>query len=741
MTVEANAIKAIFLAALEKTTPAERADYLDEACAQDAPLRQSVEALLQAHDRPDPLLDQPAAQHLAAEDGTAALDFLEPSAKPGSLGRLGHYEVLEVLDRGGMGVVLRAFDEKLHRVVAIKVLAPALASSGSARQRFVREARAAAAVTHENVIAIHGVEDTGPAPYLVMQCIDGNTLQEKLDTGGPLGLRETLRIGLQLAEGLAAAHRQGLIHRDIKPANILLENCVERVKITDFGLARAVDDASLTQSGYIAGTPLYMSPEQARGEPVDHRTDLFSLGSVLYALCTGHEAFRAGNSMAVLKRVCEDTPRPIRETNPAVPAWLEALIARLHAKDPADRFASAAEVANLLSRRLAQLQIGEDSADLKMAAEQDGADEQGPTGLRPRAFRPMGWAVLGLLALAVTLAGWFVQKQWPTSRKRAEGGDELALPGTMQSHPVVLKPSRTLLRHTSGLRALAFSPDGKVLASGGLDRNIFLWDTETWQVRGPLEGHSGEVADLAFSPDGRRLASVTSADDTCRIRLWDVATAQPDGTLGGAGPGLWATAYSPDGKTLACGGWDKELHLLDAATGAQRLLIPGVVTLYLRALSFAPDGGRIATGGSGPTRLWDTTTGQEIPTNVPLPEGLCPIFMPGGEELAGWNHGQGRILLCQLPSGEVRATWRAHPHQIEGLAVSPDGRFLASFGSEGVARVWSAADQTEVATLIGHRGIIFAAAFTPDGARLATAGKDDCTVRLWDLPPVCHVHK
>src|SRR5947208_8775687 len=215
-----------------------------------------------------------------------------------------------------MGVVFRAFDEKLHRVVAIKALTPQLATSSAARQRFAREARAAAAVTQDNVIDIHTVEDAGPVPYLVMQFIDGPTLQKKLDRTGELSLKEILRIGLQIAEGLAAAHRQGLVHRDVKPANILLENGVERVKITDFGLARAADDVSLTQSGVVAGTPQYMSPEQSLGEPQDHRTDLFSLGSVLYAMCTGHPPFRAGTALAVLKRVAEDTPRPVREVNP-----------------------------------------------------------------------------------------------------------------------------------------------------------------------------------------------------------------------------------------------------------------------------------------------------------------------------------------------------------------------------------------------------------------------------------------
>ena len=226
----------------------------------------------------------------------------EPSRSPSShprkanaLGRLGHYDVLEVVGRGGMGIVLRAFDEKLHRVVAIKVLAPALAASGPARQRFVREARATAAVTHDNVIAIHAVEETGPVVYLVMQFIDGqHPFKDKnRSQGGAQPLHEILRIGRQVAEGLSAAHRQGLVHRDIKPANILLENGIERVKITDFGLARAADDSSLTQSGVIAGTPMYMSPEQANGQHVDHRADLFSLGSLLYAICTGHTPFRA----------------------------------------------------------------------------------------------------------------------------------------------------------------------------------------------------------------------------------------------------------------------------------------------------------------------------------------------------------------------------------------------------------------------------------------------------------------
>src|SRR5262249_36125912 len=193
MAVDAKTVKAIFLAALDRASPTDRAGYLDEACAGDARLRQNVEALLKSHDRPDALLDQPAVQHIPAAPDTAVLDFLEPSGKPGVLRTLGHYDVLEVVGQGGIGIVMRAFDGKLHRVVAITALWPGLASDREARHRFVREARAAAAVTHDNVISIHAVEDSGPVPYIVMQFIDGRTLQRKLDRGGPLPLREVLR--------------------------------------------------------------------------------------------------------------------------------------------------------------------------------------------------------------------------------------------------------------------------------------------------------------------------------------------------------------------------------------------------------------------------------------------------------------------------------------------------------------------------------------------------------------------
>lgn len=365
----------LFHLALEKP-PHDRAVFLNGACAGDAELRQRMEVLLQAHEHPGSFLKEPVDEQIATSafqsDGTPdqsppthgiegqvhvdELSFLAAPTKPGFLGRLGHYEVQEVIGKGGFGIVLKAFDEKLHRIVAIKVLSPAYAAIGSARKRFVREAQSAAAVKNEHVVAIYSVKDEAQPPYLVMELIDGISLQGRLDQKGSLSLTEILRIGLQTAEGLAAAHKQGLVHRDIKPANILLENGVERVRITDFGLARAVDDASMTQSGTVAGTPMYMSPEQAEGLPIDHRSDLFSLGTVLYAMCTGHPPFCASGTHAVLKRVIDAAPRPIREINSEIPDWLCAIIAKLHAKKPDERFQTAKEVAELLGQHLVNVQ-------------------------------------------------------------------------------------------------------------------------------------------------------------------------------------------------------------------------------------------------------------------------------------------------------------------------------------------------------------------------------------------------
>lgn len=391
----------VFTEALARPDPVERATFLDAACRGDDTLRGRVEALLARHAEADSPLDRRHSDLLAdlAAPNSAEITIdrltdaagqlavlLTRSDRPGALGRVGHYDVLEILGQGGFGIVVRAFDNSLQRVVAIKFLAPALAATSPPRQRFLREARAAARVTHDHVVRVHAVEEQ-PVPYLVMEYVEGRTLQDIHDGTGPLSPTEVVRIGRQVALGLAAAHEQGLIHRDVKPANVLIDAGAEgRARLTDFGLARAADDACMTQSGAVAGTPMYMAPEQARGEVLDTRADLFSLGSVLYTITAGRPPFRAANAFAVLKRVAEDRPRPLSEVMPGTPPGLIAVIDKLLAKQPEDRFATAREAADALAGCLT------DSA---------------PSLPTTAPLRKISLAV-GAVVLMIAVAGWFL---------------------------------------------------------------------------------------------------------------------------------------------------------------------------------------------------------------------------------------------------------------------------------------------------------------------------------------------
>ncbi len=346
------------------------------------------------------ILESRSPGHEAETTSPPRLDFLQATDQPGLLARFGPYEVLAAVAIGGMGIVLKARDPALNRIVALKILPPALAANSLARARFVREARAAAAVVHEHVVPIYAVDECSGLPYLVMQFVQGRTLSERIRATGPLSVEEILRIGAQTALGLAAAHAQGLIHRDVKPSNILLENGVERVKITDFGMARAADDSALTQDGHVAGTPEYMAPEQANNGTVDQRADLFGFGCVLYEMATGVSPFRAEKPLVALRRVCEENPSLAHTLNDRIPEWLGLLIQSLMAKDPASRPQTAAEVAGELGRRLAELQNTSDP-------NRPGDNPPGAGGIRPRLTLPFWLAVMIiplLLALVAIIA-------------------------------------------------------------------------------------------------------------------------------------------------------------------------------------------------------------------------------------------------------------------------------------------------------------------------------------------------
>jgi hypothetical protein len=797
----------IFETALQKPSATERAAYLAEACGGDLALRQRVEALLAAHQSAGDFLNRPAAEQIAAgfreqgqhtdasdvsvagdgacagpggsehptqaqaerdaggEDGEC-LSFLAPPSKPGSLGRLRHYEVTAVIGRGGMGIVLKALDEVLQRVVAIKVMAPPLAATASARKRFIREAQAAAAVRDEHVVDIHAVEEINGLPYLVMEYVGGVSLQERLDRGGPLELKEILRIGIQTAVGLAAAHKQGLIHRDIKPANILLENGVQRVKITDFGLARAMDDASLTQSGVVAGTPQYMAPEQARGEPVDYRSDLFSLGSLLYVMCTGHPPFRAGSTLAVLRRVSEDTPRPVREINSDIPAWLAAIIEKLHSRDPGARFQSAAEVAELLGRYLAHMQ--------QPASVPAPATPASPAGRRGRMRR---WAAAAA-ALALVCGGLgvsdatgvtrvveyvatvlrihtpegtlVVELNDPQVKVTIEGdGGELAITGAGPQE-VRLRPGRYELHASKDGVPLRLDQELVTITRGG--KQIVRVTHE-----GPRPAAAVNSADRAkaslpvkllatlrgegtftrfvFSPDGTLLAS---SHDGGRLVLWDVAAARVKMAIQAHQLLATGAAFSADGTQLASVSGDSrqplvngEVKLWDPRTGSLRFTLPSS-TGGLFGVAFAPDGKTVAaTGHRGVVYLWDTATGKRRTTlQGPTSTSLSLAYSPDGKTLA-----QNLIDVVQiwdLAMHQRKAVLQGHQDEIECVTFSPDGKTLATGSRDRTARLWDLDKLRERLILKGHRGWVRSVVFSPDGKTLASACWEN-VAKLWDV--------
>jgi tetratricopeptide (TPR) repeat protein len=340
--------------------------------------------------------------------------FLRPAEQADELGRLGPYRVLAVLSSGGMGIVFRAEDVRLRRLVALKVLKPALAEDPATRKRFLREARLAGALRHDHVVTAHEVGEDRGIPFLAMQLLRGESLEDRLRRDGRLPVPEVLRLGREAAEGLAAAHEHGLIHRDVKPSNLWLEDrgdgrpvaTESRIKILDFGMARTADgDTRLTDLDALIGTPGYAAPEQADGETTDPRSDLFSLGCVLYRACTGVLPFRGEGAMAVLLAMAEDEPRPPHELNAEVPPRLSELILSLLAREPAGRPPSAAAVAEALAEILA----GQPAA------------RPGGAGAARAARRPwrrrLALAAVVVLALA-SAGGAFAIRPWLADARR-----------------------------------------------------------------------------------------------------------------------------------------------------------------------------------------------------------------------------------------------------------------------------------------------------------------------------------
>jgi hypothetical protein len=708
-------------------------------------------------------------------DTEGELAFLEPSCKPGFLGRLGLYHVQAVVGRGGMGLVLKGFDEKLERVVALKVMSAALADNPAARQRFVREARAAAAVTHDNVVGIYAVEDDGPIPYLVLQFILGRSLEARIKEGGPLSAAEVVRIGIQIAAGLEAAHQHHLIHRDIKPANILLEDGSGRVKITDFGLARAEHDASITQSGYIAGTPMYMSPEQAEGKKIDPRSDLFSLGSVLYAACTGRAAFGAKSTVAVLRRVCDTDPCPIRDINPDVPAWLERVINKLLAKDPAQRYQTAGEVGAILQHHFheaAEPAQGSSARTrmIKVRTAQDTEVVAAPAPSLPRRPPRLGAGLIaglaglvllaGLVFLIVQLAGQGSKEDEPNGGPAANGGKTKApplpgVPGKPIAVPLKMVAADNM---ANGCIPHTYSPDGKLLVTAGELDNVRVWDMATGELQAEMPGDTFLPNPVVFRPDGSLLALSESDNGKHVIVIRETKTfnVQKRLSVPGDRPGA---AFSRDGKLLAIAAdrvailWDvakgQELARITDLTGNRGVAIhpDGKMLALSESLQAYQKGGRWALDAR--VSLWDIdpqspTYKQRLHQWEATDNGYSDkiLFNPKGDRLI-FCRGGGSAVGCRVVdtrSGAVVHTLRPEApvftHVVLG-SVLPDGKTLAILFLRPPlpqVQLWDLSDGKLLHSFaVGKLGHLPNLAIDPTGQTVAVGGRDTQQLLFYDV--------
>jgi WD40 repeat protein/serine/threonine protein kinase len=718
---------------------------------------------------------------VASEEG-GALTFLAPGQSADEIGRLGGYRVLKVLGKGGMGVVFLAEDIDLDRKVALKVMLPKIAANPSANQRFLREARAAARLKCDHIVTIYQIGEDRGVPFLAMELLEGEPLDQVLRSGKQIGFEKIIQIGLDVARGLATAHEKGLVHRDIKPGNLWLEASKGRVKILDFGLARQQqnNEGHLTASGAILGTPAYMSPEQARGDKIDARTDLFSLGGVLYHLVTGRQPFQGSNIMALLTALAVTEPIPIQQLNPSAPHELARLIHKLLSKDMSARFFSAAEVVAALNQ-LGSVGPPVDpnetpvSANIEASALTTSAPALSPETI---AFIPRGpskrrrMLAGGLLVLMAGLSGiayWITRPEGHRSSDQGPklpnaGGPRAENPGTVprpldalernnispgllalagNGDPLMAPPELVAVLGDypfafNGVRAGAIRPDGEVLATAVSGASwVMFWDVKTGKPIGaPLLAASKQVIALAYSADGKKLA-ISSMDQT--VAVWDaeartkLRTYHFESMIG-------LLEFSRDGNWLAAA-WTKsardphegwvtiwDAHTLDEARRFPATT-PGVGA-DMGGLAFSSDCTQLAVGTiTGEMRIWDPGTGKPIGESRRVAGGVYSLT-------AGSDSGKfaiGGVNVVSIPETQKPARLTTSTGMVFTTACTRDGSQVAWAGESGQVQVRTQKTK-KVRSVLNCNGEVRFLAFTPDGKKLITGGTEDPRPpRLWDL--------